>query len=150
MPALPFKHSLSIVLSILLIFTLFITSWRVPPVGMALGMIFLLFSLTATGYTIISKNRKTYQQGKTTLSVSIRNTILEVSAILLAMALAGLAGRHLSRLATGNIDSHPIKLVTGTGIGILVGWAIGLLIKFASSRLIRNSSGREMPVVSKE
>lgn len=150
MPALPFKHSLSIVLSILLIFTLFITSWRIPSVGMALGLIFLLFGLTATSYTIINKNRKAYQQGKIPLFLSIRNTCLEISAILLAMALAGLAGRYLSTIATGNIDSHPVKLVTGIGIGIVVGWAVGLFIKFASSRLIRNSPGRELPVVSKE
>ena len=142
MPALPLKHIIAIVLSILIIFTLFITAWRMPQAGMALGLIFLFFCLTATSYTIINKNRKAYLQGKIHLSVSIKNTCLEIAAILLTMALAGLAGRYLSTMATGNINSHPIKLITGIGIGILVGWAIGLLIRFVSSRFISTSSGR--------
>ena len=33
MPARPFKHLLSITLSILLIFILFITAWQIPPGG---------------------------------------------------------------------------------------------------------------------
>jgi len=142
MPALPFKHSILIVLSVLLIFSLFITSWRIPSVGMALGLIFLLFSLIATGYTIIQKNRKACQQGKFPLSVSIKNTCLEIAAILLAMILSGLAGRYLSGIATSNMSGHLVKLTTGIGIGILVGWAIGLFIRLASSRFIRTSSGR--------
>jgi hypothetical protein len=147
MPALPFKHLLSIVLSILIIFTLFITSWRIPQVGMALGLIFLLFSLTATSYTIIKKNRKAYMEGKLSLFISIKNTGLEISAILFAMASAGLIGRYISTIATGNISSHPLKLITGVGIGILVGWGIGLLMKLASSRVFRSSTGSEMPAL---
>ena len=147
MSALSFKHSLSIVISILLIFLLFLTAWRIPSAGLSLGLIFLLFGLTATSYTIINRNRKAYRQGKIPLSSSIRNTLLEIAAILLAMFLAGLAGRSLSEIAAGYISSHPARLIAGIGIGILVGWGIGLFMKFAASRLIKDSSGREMPVV---
>ncbi len=142
MPALSLKHILSIVLSILIIFTLFITAWQMPRVGTALGLIFLFFGLIATCYTIVHKNRKACQQGKIPLSVCIKNICLEIAAVLLTMALAGLAGRYLSIMATGNINSHPVKLITGIGIGILIGWAIGLLIKFVSGRFIRSSPGR--------
>ena len=150
MPARSITYPLSIIISVLLILSLLASIWVNQAVGITLGLTFLLFCLVATSYTIIGKNRKTYQQGEVSLSISIRNTFLEISAILLAMALAGLTGRYLSTIATGNIGSHPLKLVTGIGIGILVGWAVGLFIKFASSRLIRNSPGREMPVVLKK
>jgi hypothetical protein len=141
MPALPFKHFLSIVISILLIFAIFITAWRIPSVGMALGLIFLLFGLTATSYTILQKNRKACRQGKISQSVCIKNILLEISAILFTMVLAALAGRYLSRMATENMNSHPVKLIAGIGIGILIGWAIGLFIKFVSSRFTEPSSG---------
>ena len=141
MPALPFKHLLSIVLSILLIFILFVTAWRIPMVGFALGLIFLLFGVTATCYTIIGKNRKAYQEGNLSLSICMRNTSLEILAILFAMATAGLIGHYLSAAITGNINDHPARLLIGIGIGILIGWAVGLLIKLASARFIRASSG---------
>ncbi len=150
MPALSLKHIFSIIISILVIFTLFITAWRIPPVGTALGLMFLLFGLTATSYTIILKNRKSFLQGKISLSISIRNSCLEIAAVLLTMALAALAGQYLSKIVTENMNSRPIQLITGIGIGILVGWSIGLFIKFASSRLLRNSSGREMPAILKK
>ena len=141
MPALPFKHLLSIVLTILLIFILFITAWRIPMVGIALGLIFLLFGVTATCYTIIGKNRKAYQEGDFSLSRCIRNTSLEILAVLFAMAIAGLIGHYLSVTITGNINGHPARLLTGIGIGILVGWAVGLFIRLASGRFIKVSSG---------
>ena len=150
MPARSITYPLSIIISVLLIISLLASIWVNQAVGTTLGLIFLLFGLFATSYTIINKNRIAYQLGEIPLPLAIRNAILEISAILLAMAFAGLAGRYLSIIATGNMSSHPLKLVTGIGIGILVGWAIGLFIKFASSRLIRSSPGREMPVVSKE
>jgi hypothetical protein len=141
MPALPFKHILSIVLSIFLIFILFITAWRIPPVGIALGLIFLLFGVTATSYTIISKNRKAYQERRISFSLCIKNTCLEILAIVLAMVIAGLIGHYLSVSITGNINSDPARLLTGIGIGILVGWAVGLLIKLASARFVKTLSG---------
>jgi hypothetical protein len=140
MPALPFKHSLSIVISVLLIFILFLTTWRIPSVGMTLSLIFLLFGLTAISYTIIQKNKRACQQGKIPLLVSIKNTCLEILAILLAMALAGLIGRSISIAATGNISSHPVKFITGIGVGLFVGCAVGLFIKQASSHFIKTSS----------
>jgi hypothetical protein len=150
MPARSITYPLSIIICFLLIISLLASIWVNQSVGITLALIFLLFGLTATSYTIINKNRKAYQQGKISLSISIKNTCLEILAILLAMVLAGLMGRYLSVVVMGNINSHPLKLLTGIGIGILVGWAIGLFIKIASSRIIRNPPGREMPVVLKK
>jgi hypothetical protein len=142
MPVPSIKYSLSIVLSILLIFTLFITAWLVPSLGIRLGLIFLLFGLVATGYTIIRKYRKSYQQGNLPLSTCIRNSGLEIAVVLLAMIMASVVGRYLSTLASGGMNSTPQRLLTGIGIGLLAGWAVGLFAKQATGRLIRNSSGR--------
>lgn len=143
MPVPSIKYSLSIVLSILLIFTLFITAWLVPSMGVRLGLIFLLFGLVATSYTIIRRYRKLYQQENLTLSICIRNSCLEIFAVLLAMLLASLVGRYLSALAGGTMRSTPQRLLTGIGIGLFAGWAVGLFVKQATGRLVRNSSGRK-------
>ena len=141
MSARSITYPLSIVIAVLLILSLLAAIWLNTAAGLTLGFIFLLFVLAATSYTIVGKNRKAYQQGKIPLSLSIRNTCLEISAILLAMLLAGLAGRSLSLLATGNAASQPVTLIAGIGIGILVGWAIGLFIRSASRRFIRSTTG---------
>ncbi len=141
MPVPSIKYSLSIVLSVLLIFTLFITAWLIPELGVRLGLVFLLFGVVATSFTIFKKYRKIYQQGKLPLSICIRNSCLEIAAVLLTMILASLAGRYLSALATREISSTPQRLLTGIGVGLLAGWAVGLFVKQASVRLIRNSSG---------
>jgi hypothetical protein len=140
MPA-RYYYPLSIIVVILVIFSLFATLGRSLATGLTLILIFLLFGLIATSYTIIQKNRKACRQGKISRSVCIKNIVLEISVILFTMVLAALAGRYLSRMATENMNSHPVKLIAGIGIGILIGWAIGLFIKFVSSRFIETSSG---------
>jgi hypothetical protein len=141
MPVLPFKYSLFIVLSVLIIFTLLITS-QVSTAGIALSWIFLLFCLVATSYSIVKKHKKLYQLAKIPLSISIRNICLEIAAILLAMALAGVIGRYLSELASVAINNTLDEFITEIGIGLLAGWAIGLVIKNASGRLMKSLSDR--------
>ena len=140
MPA-RYIYPLSIIIAILVILLLLVAVATNFPTGITLVLIFILFVLSGTSYAILQKNKKAYQQGKITFSASRKNTVLEISAILLTMLLAGLAGRYLSGFLTGNMNSYPIKLITGIGIGILVGWAIGLFIKFASSRFLKTSPG---------
>jgi hypothetical protein len=137
MPALSFKHLLSIVISILIIFILFLTAWRLPAVGSALGLIFLSFGLAATGFSIVHKNRKACRQGRISPSTAIKNTLLELAAVLLTLVLAGMAGRALSGVLAGNIHSQPVKLVSVIGMGLLAGWAIGLAIKSVSGRFVK-------------
>lgn len=142
MPARPITYSLSIILAVLLNFSLLMSTWANLTKGVTLGLIFLLFVLSATSDTIVRKYRKAYQQGKISLPNSIKNICLEIVVILFAMFLAALAGHYLIRLVTGSTSVTPAKLITGIGLSLIVGWAVGLFAKYTSSRLIKTSSGR--------
>ena len=142
MPARSIKYPLSIIIAVLLIITLLATVWVNAKAGIVLTLIFLLFVLSATSYTIIQKNRKAFQQGVVSRSTSIKNTCLEISAVLFAMILAGLVGHFISAIVTGGINSTPAKLITGIAFGLLVGWSVGLFVKHASGRFVRTPSGR--------
>ena len=142
MPARSIKYPLSIIIAVLLIVTLLATVWVNAKAGIVLTLIFLLFVLSATSYTIIQKNRNACQQGVISRSTSIKNTCLEISAVLLAMILAALVGRYLTVMLSGGINGTPVKLITGIGLGLLAGWIVGLFVKHASGRFIRTSSDR--------
>ena len=142
MPARSIKYPLSIIIAVLLIITLLATVWIKATAGIVLTLIFLLFVLSATSYTIIQKNRKACQQGFISRSTSIKNTCLEISAVLLAMILAALVGRYLADMITGGINSTPVKLITGIGLGLLAGWVVGLFVRHTSGHFIKSSSGR--------
>jgi hypothetical protein len=142
MPARPITYSLSIILAILLIFSLLMSTWANLTKGITLGLIFLLFALSATSDTIIRKYRTAYQQERISLPVSIRNILLEIVVVLLAMSLAALAGQHFTRMVVGNMNVTPAKLITGIGLGLIVGWAVGLFAKYTSSHFFKTSSGR--------
>jgi len=141
MPARFVTHSLSIIIFVLIIFTVFATVWARPVVGITLGLILFLFVLIATSYMIVKKYRAAYHSGNIPLYTSIRNICLEIAAILLAMMLAGLIGRYLSVMAVGEIANHPAKLIVGLGICLLAGWAVGLFVKRTCSRLVKIPSG---------
>ena len=142
MPARPITYFLSIILVVLLILSLLTSTWANLTKGLTLGLIFLLFCLSATGDTIIRKYRRAYQQERISLLNSIRNIFLEIAVILFAMFLAALAGHHLTRIVAGNMSVTPPKLITGIGLSLIVGWAVGLTAKYASSRLIKTASGK--------
>jgi hypothetical protein len=142
MPARSIKYPLSIIIAVLLIVTLLATVCVNATTGIVLTLIFLLFVLSATSFTIIQKNRNACQQGDISRSTSIKNTCLEISAVLFAMILAGLVGHFISTIVTGGINSTPAKLITGIAFGLLAGWTVGLFIKHASGRFVRTSSGR--------
>src|SRR5262245_7112534 len=142
MPARFVTYSLATIIAVLLIVMLFVTVWANPTAGLTLGLIFFLFVLAATSYTIVIKNREAYRLGKITLATSIRNICLEIAAIMLAMILAGLIGRFISGMALGGMTNNPVRLITGIGIGLLVGWTIGLLIKRTCGHLVKAPSGK--------
>jgi hypothetical protein len=141
MPARSITYPLSILIAVLLILSLLASIWAAPTVGTTLGLIFLLFGITATSYTIIRKYRKAYLQDEIPFSISIRNICLEIAAILFAIFLAALVGRYLGGLINGNMNSTPARLIIGIGVGLLAGWVVGLFIRHASSRFVRTSSG---------
>jgi hypothetical protein len=132
------KHVISLTISLLFILALFLTARLFPPIGITLGIIVLLFGLVASAYMIIKKNREACLQGKILQSVAIRNTILEITGILLAMFLAGRIGRPLAEMVTGQIGHEIIRMIAGLITGLLAGAAIGILVKGASNRMVRN------------
>jgi len=113
----------------LLPLSLFAIGWLLPAAGLVLGMIFLVFSLVVASYSVFEKHRKAYLQGKISRNIFIRNIILEVIGILLAMLLAASIGNYIAQMATSQIDNVLTKLVVGIFVGLLVGLSVGFLIK---------------------
>jgi len=129
------KHSTPILFCILL--TLLVLAWRFPWAGLRLGIIFLLFSLVAGSLAVLEKHRQAYRQGKITRGVFIRNAVLEITGILLAMALAALLGRPLAALATQSIGNGIIRVIAGILVGLLAGLGIGFVVKQTWGRLVK-------------
>ena len=132
------KHVISLIISLLLLMALFLTAWLYPSIGIPLGIIILLFGLAASTYMIIKKNREACLQGKILRSAAVRNSVLEITGILLAMLLAGRIGRPLAELVTGQIGHEIIRLIAGLITGLLAGAVIGTLVKGVSNRMVRN------------
>ena len=99
-------------------------------------VIVIFISLAIAISSIFKKHKKTYLEGKITRGNLIRNVSLEILGILLAMILAGLAGRTLAQIVTSPIANELTKLITGIVIGIFVGVIIGLLVKKTWGRLV--------------
>src|SRR5689334_15423753 len=129
------KHSTPILFCILL--TLLVLAWRFPQAGLRLGIIFLLFSLVTGSLAVLEKHRQAYRQGKITRGVFIRNAVLEITGILLAMTLAALLGRPLAALATRGIGNGLIRVIAGMLVGLLAGMGIGFVVKQTWGRLVK-------------
>ena len=132
------KHIVLLTISLLFLLVLFLTARLYPPVGVTLGIIVLLFGLAATVYGVVKKNWEAYLQGRISTGVAVRNSILEITGILLAMLLAGRIGSPLAEMVTSQIGHEIIRLIAGLVIGLLAGAAIGALVKGVSSRMVRN------------
>lgn len=83
------------------------------------------------------RNWKTYLQGKITRSVFMRNVILEIFGILLAMTLAGLLGRYIAEVATAQITNDIARFIAGILIGLLAGVCVAILVKRTWGRLLK-------------
>jgi hypothetical protein len=132
------KQVISLTISLLFLLALFLIVRLYPTIGIPLGIIALLFGLAASAYMIIKKNRDACLQGKILRSAAVRNSILEIMGILLAMLLAGRIGRPLAELVTGQIGHEIIRLIAGLITGLLAGAVTGALVKGVSSRMVRN------------
>lgn len=130
------KHST--MMSILFLLAILISVWQFPSAGLILGVILLLFSLFIASSAIVEKHRKAYLQGKITRGVFVRNTVVEIFGILLAVILAGLLGRTIAEIATEQISSDLTKLIAGMVIGLLAGMGIGLLVKRTWGKFVRS------------
>ena len=137
MTALFKKHSTIILISLLL--TLLILAWLFPSAGLKLGIVFLLASLGIASSIAIEKHRKAYVQGRITRGIFIRNAVLEIIGILLAMVLAGLLGRSVAEVATRQISHELTKILAGILTGLLVGMGVGAFAKRTWGRLVKVS-----------
>ena len=129
------NHSTPILFFILL--TLLFLAWRFPAAGLKLGIVFLLFSLVTASLAALERHKKAYRAGRITRGVFIRNSVLEITGILLAMSLAGLLGRPLAALATQTIGNGLIRVIAGILVGLLAGIGIGFLVRQTWGRLVK-------------
>ena len=134
------KHSLSIIVSLLIILTLVAVTWMIPAAGRILWIILLLYGLAITSYMIVKKHREEYLQGNISRAIFVRNVFLEITGVLLTMILAAILGRYLVILATSQMRHDIIRFITGIMIGLSVGIVVGISIKQLSLRLVKAST----------
>jgi hypothetical protein len=99
----------------------------------------LLFSLVRAFAGVLAKHRKAYLQKKITMAALVRNTLLEIAALVFVMILAGWLGRAIAKIATYQISDAFLKLIAGLMIGLLVGVGVGVLLSKLSSRFVKLS-----------
>lgn len=129
------KHSTPILFFVLL--TLLTLAWLFPSAGLRLGIIFLLFSLVIASLAVLERHKEAYRQGKVRRSIFIRNAVLEITGILLAMTLAGLLGRPVAAMATQQISNDLLRVIVGIMVGLLAGIGIGILVRQTWGRLVK-------------
>lgn len=122
---------------LLLLVILVILMWFFPSAMPVLGMSLLLLSFGVVILPIIKKQRELYKRGNLTSGELVRKIALEVFGILLAMALAGLAGRYLGQIVSTQITDELIKLIAGTLIGLLAGIGVGILVKRTWGQILK-------------
>ena len=132
------KHSTPILF--LLLVTLLILAWLFPSAGLILGIIFMLFSFFIASSVVLEKHKEAYRQGKITRGIFIRNVILEMTSILLAMLLAGLLGRYMAEIATRQIDNDLTRVIAGIMVGLLVGMGVGTFVRKTWGRFAKIDS----------
>lgn len=124
-----YDHFFNNYMSSISFLALLVVLWQVPTTIHTIFIGFLLFSVAIAISSIFEKHRGAYLQGKITRALFVRNTLLEIFGILLAMTLAGLLGRYIAQIATQQISNELTKLLAGIVIVLLVGAGIGLLVK---------------------
>ena len=121
-------------LPILLIALLFAPGW-----ASAITSIVLFISFAIAIFFVVQKQRKLYQEKRTSRVKLARNVLFESTGILLAMVLAGLLGRTIAQIGTTQISNDLTKLMAGIVIALLAGMGVGFLVKRTWGRLIKTS-----------
>lgn len=122
---------------LLLLVMLVILMWFVPSAMPVLVISLLLLSFGVAILLIIKRQRELYKRGDITLSELVRKIALEVFGVLLAMGLAGLAGRYLGRIVITQITDDLAKVIAGIVISLLAGAGVGVLVKRTWEQTIR-------------
>ena len=132
------KHSTIIIVSILLM--LLILAWVFPAERLFLGITFVLSSFFIASVSILEKHQEAYHQGRVTRRVFIRNALLQITGVGLAMVLAGVAGRYAAVLTVQQINDGLLRLIIGLLVGLLVGLGVGTLTKKTWRRFVKIAS----------
>ena len=121
----------------LLLLTLLVLAWRFPSAGLKLGIIFVFFCLVTASLAALERHKKAYRAGRITRYIFIRNAVLEITGILLAMTVAGLLGRPVAAMATQQIGNGLFKVIAGILVGLLAGIGVGFVVKQTWGRLVK-------------
>jgi hypothetical protein len=99
-----------------------------------LGVAFLLLNLLVASVVVLQKHKELYLQGKISRSMFFRNVLMEMTGIVLVMALAGLLGRSIAKMVISQIANDIARIFVGLLIGLSTGMLVGILISQAWSR----------------
>ena len=123
MPRLFAKYSTLISITLLLAV---IALRQFPIARLILVMICLVFSVARAFASVIAKHRKDHIQGRITSIVFVRNVLIEITGLLLAMILAGLLAKYIAQIITQQIGNDLTRFAASIATGLLVGMGVGL------------------------
>jgi hypothetical protein len=121
-----------------------VSLWQIRSARLMFAMILLLFSITRVFASVIAKHRRAHLRGRITYVVFVRNVLIEITGLLLAMILAGLLGQYLAQVITQPISNDLVKFFGGIATGLLVGIGVGVLMHHIWGRLDVCSTSREI------
>ncbi len=125
-----------------LLLVLLLSMWFLPSATPVLGIILILFSLSLAFFSIFRKHHTAYLQGKLTRAAFLRNILLDMFGIVLAVVLAGLLGRYLAEVIARPIDNNAARVIAGMILGLLVGVGVGLFVNRAWGRFVKTSPAK--------
>lgn len=120
---------------LLLLVILVILMWFFPSAMPVFGMSLLLLSFGVVILPIIKKQRELYKRGNLTSGELVRKIALEVFGVLVAMVLAGLAGRYLGQIVITQITDELVRVIAGIVLSLLAGMGAGILVQRTWERL---------------
>lgn len=119
----------SAILFVWLLLPMLVLAWLFPASRLIIEITFLLTSFVTAVWVAVAKNRDLYRKGRLTRRLFVRNTILDISAILLAMALAGLLARTIVPISIGQMGDNLLKIIAGIVVGLSIGFGVGVFMK---------------------
>ena len=137
---IPFLKKHSLLLSALLLLTIFIVCLFLPSAIPALGVICFLFTLTIAIAFIIEKHKSAHLQGDITREAMRRKITKDILILVITLVLAVLLGGVVSQLAASYAGAS--VEVRWRGLGMIVGFVAAILASFAVGFAVRWGVGK--------
>ena len=137
---LPFLKKYSLLLSALLLLTIFIVCLFLPSAIPALGVICFLFTLTIAIAFIVEKHKSTHLQGDITREAMRRKIARDIFILVITLVLAVFLGGIVSQLAASYAGAY--VEVRWRGVGMVVGFIAAILASFAVGFMVRWGVGK--------